>query len=73
MSKPKRKRLEDAGWKVGGSAEQLGLSEAEKARVEARLAESPPGEPRARKAQASPLARASRRRPGSSRPPAAPR
>lgn len=38
MSKTHRERLEKAGWKVGGAAEFLELSEVEEALVEAKLA-----------------------------------
>lgn len=73
MTKPRRTRLEEAGWKVGDASELLQLSEVEEARVEARFAQRAPGEPRARMAQVPALARASRRRPGAPRSRAAPR
>lgn len=38
MSKPHRELLEKAGWKVGGAAEFLELSDVEAALVEAKLA-----------------------------------
>jgi len=38
MSKSHRERLEKAGWKVGGAAEFLELSEVDAALVEAKLA-----------------------------------
>lgn len=38
MSKPHHERLEKAGWKVGGAAEFLELSDVEAALVEAKLA-----------------------------------
>jgi ribosome-binding protein aMBF1 (putative translation factor) len=37
MDKRKRKRLESAGWRVGGAAEFLGLSEEEAAIVELKV------------------------------------
>jgi len=37
MDKRKRRRLEDAGWKVGSAADFLGLSEEEAALVEIKL------------------------------------
>ena len=37
MEKPKRRRLEGAGWKVGSAGEFLGLSEEEAALVEEKL------------------------------------
>jgi len=37
MEKRKRKRLESAGWRVGGAAEFLGLSDEEAAIIELKL------------------------------------
>lgn len=37
MNKPTRKRLESAGWKVGGASEFLGLTEEEAAIVELKV------------------------------------
>lgn len=38
LDKPTKKRLEAAGWKVGGTSEFLGLTEEETAIVELKLA-----------------------------------